>query len=164
MEQADFKGRVFLNRDFARSGAKQPGEGAMPAAKGPLIVAVGEPACAPTIELLPGLLSHYPLKLNDILMRDKLRAHFDFFCSDQLYPLSTCFDRVELDVRERELVAFADEPVASWNLMQLHVAKIFIDNAPAQGRAVPLRTIDAFRNAPQDFYQALVAPPTLSRQ
>lgn len=158
MEETALKIHVLMSRDFARSTQTQPGEGAMPAPKGPLLVAADALCYTPSVELLPGLLSYYPLKLSDILRREQLRAHFDFYCSNYLNPLPTCFTRDELNVRERELMAFADEPVAAWNLVQLRVAGLLIDNAPKNGRAVSSETIRAVQHSPQQFYAALTAP------
>lgn len=158
MEERGLKVHVLMNRDFVRSAEKQPGEGAMPAPRAPLLIPESVAHDSPAIDLLPGLLSYYPLKLRDILLREQLRAHFDFRCTDYAYPLPTNFTRAELDVRERELIAYADEPVSAWNLMQVRTAKILIDMAPKNGRAVSLEMLGAFHKSPQQFYVALTAP------
>lgn len=151
--------RVALKRDFAAVGTFVSGEGYMPAPSMPLVTSAQNPPDSPVVELFEGSLSHYPLKLSDIVLREKLYAYFDFWCAGREYPLLTCFDREQLDVREKELLIFAYEPIAEWNLLQIKAAKKFIDDAPLQGRAVSLSTLRAFQEDPYRYCAAMMATP-----
>lgn len=152
-----FKTQVFLEPDFTAAHACVPGEGYMPMPMKPLVIPAQNAPNNPVVELFEGSLRYYPLKLSDILRGDKLRAYFDFWCVGREDPLPTCFDRKQLDVREKELLVFAYEPVAEWNLIQIQAAKKFIDDAPLQGRAVSLATLGAFQEDPHIYYAGMKA-------
>jgi hypothetical protein len=144
--------QVFMGRDFTTARAYVAGQGHMPAPAKPLVIPEQKTPNSPVVELFEGSLRYYPLKLSDILLGEKLRAYFDFWCADREHPLTTCFDRQQLDIREKELLAFAYEPVAEWNLIQIHVAKKFIDYAPLHGRAISLEALGNFQKDPHHFY------------
>ncbi len=121
----------------------------------PLILSVNHPVHAATVDLLEGSLRYYRLELSDILLGDRLRAHFNVHFLGNAYPVAVRYDRGEIETQDRYLRAFLDEPLAAWNLIQLRSAMYFMDHASPSGRAVDLQTIERFGASPTDFYRLM---------
>lgn len=162
MKNTGIKTHLLLNRDFGAADMSGRKHNVMPAPLCNLILSADHPLHVATCTLLEGSLRYYPLEVEDFLIGETLRVHYKCFTRDR--TINTRFTREELDVQERQLAPFADEVVASWNIVQLRTAKILMDNAPRTGRAVSMAAIEAIHRAPHSFYAALTcaAAPALN--
>ena len=157
MEEANFRIHNLLQRDFGASNRTARNANRMPAPLCDLILSADHPQNVATITLLEGSLRYYPLEVEDFLKSDVLRVHFQCRAKDRV--VTTRFTRPELDTQERRLVPFHNEAVAAWNIVQLRMAKIVMDNAPQSGRAVSRAAVDAMRASPRSFYEMLTSHP-----